>query len=78
MWLPSSAHADDFFFSFSNNDAWNVGGSSGAVTGEIFGLTNNATSSPTDVVVLSYPATFTGAPAPPFSVPTWIATTPGN
>jgi hypothetical protein len=71
MWLPSSAHADDFFFSFSNN------GSSGTVTGEIFGLTNNATSALTDVVVQSYPAALTGAPAPPFSVPTWIATTPG-
>jgi hypothetical protein len=67
----------DFFFSFSNDDVHNPGGSSGAVTGEIFGPTNNATSSPTDVVILSYPAGFTGAPPPPFSVPVWINSVTG-
>jgi hypothetical protein len=73
--LSSSAHADDFFFSFSNV----TGNVPGTVSGEIFGLTNNATSAATDIVVQSFPAGLSGAvPTAPFSVPTWIASMGGT
>ena len=48
----STARADDFTFSFSNT----VGDVSGTVTGEIIGLTNNSTSSASEVLITSYPA----------------------
>jgi len=51
MLSASSARADDFTFSFSNT----VGDVSGTVTGEIIGLTNNSTSSATEVLITSYP-----------------------
>jgi hypothetical protein len=52
MLSASSARADDFTFSFGNT----VGDVSGTVTGEIIGLTNNSTSSATEVLITSYPA----------------------
>jgi hypothetical protein len=67
--LSSSAHADDFFFSFSNV----TGNVPGTVSGEVFGLTNNATSAATNVVVNSFPAGLTGLPAAPFNVPDYAA-----
>ena len=51
MLSASSAKADDFTFSFGNT----VGDVSGTVTGEIIGLTNNSTSSATEVLITSYP-----------------------
>jgi hypothetical protein len=42
----------DFTFSFSNT----VGNVAGTVTGEIFGLTDNATGPAQEVEVLTYPA----------------------
>lgn len=47
-----SAKADNFTFSFSNT----IGDVSGTVTGEIFGLTNNATGPATEVLITSFPA----------------------
>ena len=61
---PLSAHALDFDFSFTNTS----GNTAGTVTGEIFGLTDNATSAPTDVVITSYPAALTGLPAAPWDL----------
>ena len=45
----------NFYFSFTGNPS-EYGQSSGTVTGEIFGLTDNATSSATDVVIDSFPS----------------------
>jgi hypothetical protein len=47
----SPASALDFMFSFTND----VGNVSGTVTGEVFGLADNATSSATTVDVLTWP-----------------------
>jgi hypothetical protein len=58
----------NFNFSFTGNTS--DGLEAGTVTGEIFGLTDNATSSPTSVEILSY-TTPTGAssfPSAPFTV----------
>jgi hypothetical protein len=50
----------DFYFSFTSNVPAGVDGTvtnvDGTVTGELFGLTNNAYSSPTDITILSAPA----------------------
>ena len=66
---PLSAQAAlNFDFSFTGTD----GTVPGTVTGEVFGLTDNATSSPTDVVITGYPAAITGllpAPWDLFTVP---------
>jgi hypothetical protein len=69
--LSSSAHAMNFDFSFSNDPA--QGNVAGTVYGEIFGLTNNATSDATNVVIDSYPAGITGLPAAPFNIPDYAA-----
>jgi hypothetical protein len=61
--LASSAGAADFLFSFSNNE----GKTPGTVSGEIFGLQDNATSAATDIIVTAYPAGDYGFPAAPFS-----------
>jgi hypothetical protein len=53
----------DFTFSFSNTN----GNVSGTVTGEIFGLMDNATGPATNVIVDSYPAGL-GLPAPPLTI----------
>jgi hypothetical protein len=50
-----TAKADDFTFSFSN-DPSGPGNFSGTVTGEIFGLANNATSAATDITITGFPA----------------------
>ena len=52
MFSSTSARADNFTFSFSNT----VGNVSGTVTGEIFGLTNNATGPASEVLITSFPA----------------------
>jgi hypothetical protein len=68
--LPlSSSAADKFLFSFGNA----LGDIPGTVTGEIFGLTNNATSAATNVVIRSYPTELQGLPAAPFSIPRHFA-----
>jgi hypothetical protein len=62
---PTASHAGplDFMFSFSNT----VGNVNGTVTGEIFGLTDNATGPASNVVVDGYPAGL-GLPTPPITV----------
>ena len=61
MAIVTPAHALNFLFSFSNV----TGNVPGVVSGKIYGLTDNATSFPTDVVVTAYPAGINGlAPAP--------------
>ena len=52
--VQGTARADNFLFSFSNDPSW--GNVNGTVTGEIFGLINNATSAATDIQVFTYPA----------------------
>jgi hypothetical protein len=47
----ASARADDFSFSFTNL----YGDVSGTVTGEIIGLTNNATTTDATVIITSFP-----------------------
>jgi hypothetical protein len=49
----TSAKADDFSFSFTNTVWYGV---PGTVTGEILGLTNNATGPATEVLITSFPA----------------------
>ena len=51
---PARAATENVLFSFSDNPS--VGNVDGTVTGEIFGLTVNGTSSASDVVILSAPA----------------------
>jgi hypothetical protein len=46
------ASANDFFFSFTND----VGNVAGTVTGEVFGLVDNATSAATSVQVFTWPS----------------------
>jgi PEP-CTERM motif len=70
--LSSSAHAVNFDFSFCNNTS-DGGTVAGCVKGEIFGLTNNATSSASNVEVLSYPSGITPLPAAPFNVPDYAS-----
>jgi hypothetical protein len=62
----ASARADDFTFSFTNTIPCGYCVSGGAVTGEILGLTNNATSTPTSVIITGVPSGFTY----PFPLPT--------
>lgn len=55
---PGPVRADDFSFSFTNTD----GNLPGTVTGEILGLTNNATTTDAEVILTSYPSFFDGDP----------------
>jgi hypothetical protein len=48
-----SVHADDFSFTFTNNTPGDV---DGTVTGDIYGLVDNANSTPTSIVMTSAPA----------------------
>jgi hypothetical protein len=57
------AHADNFYFSFDNT----TGDVAGMVTGEIFGLVDNSTSSATDVMITSAP-TAIGLPTTPYDI----------
>jgi hypothetical protein len=57
--VAAPAHAVNLLFSFDNT----VGNVNGTVSGELFGLTDNATSSATAVELLSYPDV--GLPTPP-------------
>jgi hypothetical protein len=52
MLVSAPGHALDFTFSFTNQ----TGNVPGTVTGEIDGLMNNATSTPTHVTVTSFPS----------------------
>ena len=62
---PTTSHATllDFTFAFSNT----VGSVAGTVTGEIFGLTDNATGPAANVILDSYPAGL-GLSMPPLTV----------
>jgi hypothetical protein len=71
MAVSPAAHAMNFDFSFTNDPG--QGNVAGTVTGEIFGLANNATSFPTDVVIDSYPAGITPLPDAPFDIPDYAA-----
>jgi PEP-CTERM motif-containing protein len=69
---PQNANALAFFFSFTND----VGNVSGTVTGEVFGLTNNSTSSATLVELLSWPSGLVPSAnqsfyVPPINVTSW-------
>jgi len=59
-----TAHALNFFYSFSNV----TGNVAGTVSGEVFGLIDNSISGATDISVTSFPAGLTGLPAAPFSI----------
>jgi hypothetical protein len=71
------AHALTFTFSFSTDlaDPDVVNGVAGTVTGQIVGLTNNATSAATEVLVDTWPATLgtiaNPAYTPPINVSLW-------
>jgi hypothetical protein len=52
LMLPGVLRADDFTFSFTNT----IGNIPGTVTGEILGLTNNATSPAAEVLITSFPS----------------------
>jgi len=60
---PSRANTLSFDFSFSNT----LGVTPGTVTGQIYGLSDNATSAATSVVITSYPASL-GSIGTPFDV----------
>ncbi len=61
------AMADNFYFSFTNT----TGVVSGTVTGEIVGLTNNATGPATQVIITSYPPGLSPFETAPFDVLGW-------
>jgi hypothetical protein len=69
MLSTSSARADDFTFSFSNTSG--LGTVNGTVTGEIFGLTNNSTSSATEVLITGYPAGLDSIFSNPINASLW-------
>src|SRR5271163_14822 len=52
---PTAAHAGPLDFLFSFTGTVPPGTVAGLVTGEIFGLTDNATGPATDVIVYNYP-----------------------
>jgi len=64
---PSTTHAGPLDFMFSFTGTVPPGSVAGTVTGEIFGLTNNASGSASNVVVDSYPAGL-GLPTPPLTI----------
>ena len=64
---PAAAQATLLDFTFSFTGTVPPGDVAGTVTGEIFGLTEGATSSATNVIVDSYPAGL-GLPSPPQTV----------
>jgi PEP-CTERM motif len=69
--LVGTAGADagtlSFDFSFSNNGEFSFPSVDGEVTGEIIGLTNNATSAASRVYILSYPSGLGSSPPTPFN-----------
>lgn len=69
--VASFANAMNFFFSFTNDPG--LGNVAGTVTGEIFGLTDNATSAATSVVIDSVPTALTGLPSTPFTAAAYAA-----
>jgi hypothetical protein len=64
---PSTTHAGPLDFMFSFTGTVPPGSVAGTVTGEIFGLTNNASGSASNVVIDSYPAGL-GLPTPPLTI----------
>jgi hypothetical protein len=68
---PAASQADPLDFTFSFTGTVPPGTFAGTVTGEIFGLTEGATSSATNVIVDSYPAGLQ-PPSPPQTVFTFI------
>ena len=61
------AMADNFYFSFTNT--W--GTVNGTVTGEIVGLTNNATGPASQVIIMTYPSGLSPFEAAPFDAQSW-------
>ena len=76
--LAGSANALTFDFSFSNNPAW--GNIAGTVTGEIVGLTDNATSAASAVYIDTYPTGLNqfGTYSAPFDVLAWTGSVGEN
>jgi len=64
---PAAAHATLLDFTFSFTGTVPPGSVAGTVTGEIFGLTEGASSSATNVIVVSYPVGLE-PPSPPQTV----------
>jgi hypothetical protein len=64
---PTASHAGPLDFMFSFTGTAPPGIVAGTVTGEIFGLTNNATGPASNVVLDSYPAEL-GFPTPPLTI----------
>ncbi len=67
------AHADDFHFTFTSDGDGPGNPLGGVVTGEIFGLDNNAWSSASAVQIDSYTPTVTGLPGTPFLISDYAA-----
>ncbi len=69
----TAAHADDFHFTFTSDGDGPGNPLGGVITGEIFGLDNNAWSSATAVQIDSYSPTVTGLPGTPFLISDYAA-----
>jgi hypothetical protein len=65
---PLASHAGTLNFDFSFTGVTPFSPDAGTVTGEIFGLTDNATSAPTDVVIFSAPAALGPLPSTPWDI----------
>jgi hypothetical protein len=69
LFFSTSAKADDFSFSFTNT----LGDVSGTVTGEILGLTNNATGPAAQVLITSFPSGLDSDMGPaPIDATLWV------
>jgi PEP-CTERM motif len=65
---PTASHAGPLDFMFSFTGTVPPGSVAGTVTGEIFGLTDNATGPASNVILDSYPAEELDAPLPPIDI----------
>ena len=71
--FATAAHADDFHFKFFSDGDGPGNPLGGMVTGEIFGLTDDAWSSASSVVIDGYTPSITGLPGTPFLVSDYAA-----
>jgi len=69
---PTASHAGPFDFMFSFTGTIPPSSVAGTVSGEIFGLTDNATGPASNVVVDGYPAEL-GLPSPPLTIFSFIS-----